>query len=169
MCLPVVKGEIKMKQGFTLVELLVVVLIIGILASVGLPEYTRAIKRARSAEAKQMLPDMYNAKKLAKVTLGREPTTFAEMDVKFTTSNGTIATGDSFDTENFTYNLHSAESEVCGRRNPTAVAALAQDRSYSLFYCSGHLQCMGVGTGCKEIGFSTATSNCISDSTCYVE
>ena len=41
----------KTKNGFTLLELLVVILIIGILSAVALPQYKRAVEKTKMAEA----------------------------------------------------------------------------------------------------------------------
>jgi prepilin-type N-terminal cleavage/methylation domain-containing protein len=44
-----------MRKAFTLIELIVVIIIVGILASVGLTQYSKAVERSRKAEAKMNL------------------------------------------------------------------------------------------------------------------
>jgi type IV pilus assembly protein PilA len=50
----------KMSAGFTLVELMMVVAIIGILASVATPAFMKYIKRSKTTEARMQLEKIYN-------------------------------------------------------------------------------------------------------------
>jgi type IV pilus assembly protein PilA len=54
---------LKNKKGFSLVELMVVVAIIGILASIGIPSMQRYMAKARQSEAKTNLAGMYTTEK----------------------------------------------------------------------------------------------------------
>ena len=44
-----------MKKGFTLLELIVVIIILGVLATLGMSQYFRVVEKSRSAEAKMVL------------------------------------------------------------------------------------------------------------------
>ena len=50
-----------MKKGFTLIELIVVIIIVGILASVGLTQYTKVVEKGRAAEARLILGSLRTA------------------------------------------------------------------------------------------------------------
>ena len=51
----------KEKKGFTLIELMIVVAIIGILAAIAIPNFLRFQARAKQSEAKQNLGAIYTA------------------------------------------------------------------------------------------------------------
>ncbi|MGB2579378.1 prepilin-type N-terminal cleavage/methylation domain-containing protein [Elusimicrobium simillimum] len=60
-------------KGFTLIEMLVVVLIIGILAGIALPQYTKSVERARASEAVIAVAGMGRAMKIWAMEKGLKP------------------------------------------------------------------------------------------------
>ncbi len=52
-------SKIHNRKGFTLIELMIVVVIIGILASLAIPRFMTASTRAKQSEAKQLLKQIY--------------------------------------------------------------------------------------------------------------
>ncbi len=49
----------KSQKGFTLIELMIVVVIIGILAALAIPRFMRATTKSKQSEAKQILKQIY--------------------------------------------------------------------------------------------------------------
>jgi prepilin-type N-terminal cleavage/methylation domain-containing protein len=47
-----------MKRGFTLIEIIIVIIIVGILAAVGISQYSNMVESSRIAEAKVRIGDM---------------------------------------------------------------------------------------------------------------
>ena len=71
-----------MRRGFTLVEMLVVVLIIGILASVAMPSYHRSVEMSRAAEAMQIVRSIAKANEIYKMKTGKYTTNINALTVK---------------------------------------------------------------------------------------
>lgn len=69
------------RTGFTLIELLVVVLIIGILAAIAVPQYERAVEKARAAEALQIVKAIGQANQLYYMENGVYTTDLRDLDI----------------------------------------------------------------------------------------
>lgn len=64
------RPKLKMKSGFTLTEVLIVVIIIGILASLGLPQFYKTIGKALTKEAIANLKLIAAAEKVYRMEIG---------------------------------------------------------------------------------------------------
>lgn len=102
------------KAGFSLIELLVIVMILGVLSSIALPQYRRSVERARVAEALTMVRAIYdsceriaweNGKDNCGVAVQSGIANFRKLDIM---AKGTFANNAlTLNTENFAYTLGS--------------------------------------------------------------
>ena len=70
------------KRGFTLMELLTVVIILSILSAVAIPQYTKVIQRADAVNALISLKTIYESAKRYNSSYGAWPTSLDGLDVK---------------------------------------------------------------------------------------
>jgi len=70
----------KIQEGFTLVEILIVVVIIGILASIAVPIYAAYVKRGYASDAKTQIRAIYDSSKFYHSETGSYPTDVTDIN-----------------------------------------------------------------------------------------
>ncbi len=111
------------KEGFTLLEVLIVVLIIGVLTAVSLPQYMKAVERARMTEAVTLLANIAQAQGRKYIQVNRYVTNFMGLDLQFEKGHGvTIYTHEQV-------NQNASEPE---RENDTPIALTGSGFEVSL-------------------------------------
>lgn len=158
-----------MKKGFTLIELLVVVLIIGILSSVALPQYQKAVEKARMTEVWTTIKSIEDALTIYGLETGTTNATvvFEDLSVSFTDKNGNTATGQSFIGKN------GWRYEIAPYTDRTAAQAVQTENGYFFVWIvNGKKHCMGPADKCKNVAGTTKSgSGCLSSGNgeCYTE
>ena len=107
-----------MKQGFTLIELMVVVLIIGILSGIALPQYQRSVEKARTAEAMLTTKNIVDAAAIYATTYRQCPGSLSDLDIKVNPN-----------TKNWNFGLTKEGERNCGATvSPTQGTAFTAAR-----------------------------------------
>ena len=69
------------RRGFTLIEMLVVVIIIGALIAIGLPQYYRTVYRSRNVQLKEAVATVASAQRAYHLKYGKYAADFKELEI----------------------------------------------------------------------------------------
>ena len=109
-----------MEKGFTLVELLVVVLIIAVLMGIALPKYMRTLERARATEAMSGVKTLNDAIYAYAAGRGECPASFKKLAMSV---GGTLnADKTILTTKNFIYKMDATGAIIPGTDCPGTTA-----------------------------------------------
>jgi len=127
----------KRRKGFTLLELIIVVIVIGILASIALPRYIRVTERARSAEARQVLGILRGSQIRYNSLSGRWAQALGDLDVNYTDPNYFTVSISSATEGQLARLTRNAVSQTAG----TYYAVVGLNGNVSFTGCTGDATC----------------------------
>ena len=157
------KFKAKRKKGFTLFEVLVVVIILGVLASIALPTYNKIVRKSRVSDGLSSLDMLAGAQEKYFLEHGYYAQNVGDLKAPFKQPNNNK--GD-IETINFTYSKRPLDN---------CIQATAKTGNYSLVrnYKKNKVVCMGEGCSdlsdfVEEIDASNYGSICPTENECKI-
>lgn len=83
----------KKENGFTLIELMIAVLVVGILSAIAIPQYTKYMQKARRADMQAVLSEVMVKQQQFLMTQRRYTSTFADLGISVPDSVSNYYTG----------------------------------------------------------------------------
>ncbi len=149
------KQSLKKKKGFTLMEVLVTVIIVGVLAAVAYPVYSKSIAKARATEAVNLLEIVKN-KQIHNFATKSEYITSLEDLSKSKLVNGSAVVSDSAIVINEDYYVSLDATKGCASVSYKKSADAEPIFTFSSGYESSELGC--TGSVCSSFGDTVEAS-----------
>ena len=148
------RGKSALEKGFTLVELMIVIVIVGILSAVALPNFLSQTERAKATEGTSKLSGLLKEAHAEYQLAGTEADAVSGMSASITNANaGSI----------FTYTLTDGSGVITG----TATANTSGSSNYDASIASKLLYgCVNVSTGKTDISSRLLSSSSATDVSC---
>ena len=140
------KKNNRMLEGFTLVEILIVVVIIGILATVAIPTYFKYVERGYASDAKIQIKNILQNAELFRQETGQWPT-----DVEIMMDEGFIELKRSILNKwEFTVQLEDNEMGTSGQISATSLPAMHGGEGHQVVFLVDEGEFVGYGQKRQE-------------------
>ena len=140
------KKNNRMLEGFTLVEILIVVVIIGILATVAIPTYFKYVERGYASDAKVQIKNILQNAELYRQETGQWPT-----DVETMINEGYIELKRSILNKwEFTVQLEDNEMGTSGQISATSLPAMHGGEGHQVIFLVDEGEYVGYGQKRQE-------------------
>ena len=140
------KKSNRILEGFTLVEILIVVVIIGILATVAIPTYFKYVERGYASDAKVQIKNILQNAELYRQETGQWPT-----DVQTMMDEGYIELKSSILNKwEFTVQLEDNEMGTSGQISATSLPAMQGGEGHQVIFLVDEGEYVGYGQKRQE-------------------
>ena len=140
------KKNNRMLEGFTLVEILIVVVIIGILATVAIPTYFKYVERGYASDAKIQIKNILQNSELYRQETGQWPT-----DVETMMAEGYIELKRSILNKwEFTLQLEDNEMGTSGQISATSLPGMQGGEGKQIIFLVDEGEFVGYGQKRQE-------------------